>query len=318
MKRLITIILASMCLQLFAQNSGIKADDFGRIVLSSYLDGSKTAVPVSAFNILKNKLSQIVTQNGIGSSIPQRFIITANVDVLSEDITSTVPPMYALNLTATFYVGDGVEGTLFSSRSLPLKGVGDTREKAIIAALKKIMPTSPEFIKLIEVGKARIVEYYNANGDMYIKKAKALAEKERYDDAIYMLLNIPEVCRDVYDKAMDEVAVIYRSKIDKESAKILAEANAVWSAGLDYDAAETASKLLSKVHPDSKSYSSAVSLSETIAKRMKELDKREWSYKLQEQKNEHESQMAQVKAYKEIAIAQAEHQPSIQYRLVWW
>lgn len=320
MNRLLFLFVAALCLcsNLFAQNNEAKADDFGRIALTTYLDGSKTIIPKGAYNLLRNKLSQISTQNGLGGSIPQRFIITANVNVITKDITATAPAMHALTLETTFYIGDGVEGTLFSSTSLSSKGVGETEEKAFIAALKSIKPSSSEFTELIETGKRRIIEYYNANGDMYISKAKALAKEERFEDAIYMLLCIPEVCKDVYTKAMDEVAVIYQAKIDTESAKYLAEAKAIWAAGMDYDSAERAARMLGNIHPDAACYSKAVALSNEIAKRVKELDAREWQYQLTEQKNAHAEQMAQINASKEVAVSWAKNQPKTVYNVYWW
>lgn len=320
MKRLFCIAFLSLCIfsPLCAQNNEAAADDFGRIVLTSYLDASRTVIPKNAYHLLRNKLSQISTKNGIGGSVPQRFIITANVNVISKDITATVPAMNALTLETTFYIGDGIDGTLFSTTSITSKGVGETEDKAFIAALKAIKPSSSEFGSFIETGKRKIIEYYNANGDIYIAKAQTLAKEERYDDAIYMLMCIPEVCKDVYTKAMNEVSVIYTAKINSESAKYLAEAEAIWAAGMDYSSAEKAARLLSKVHPNASCYNIALSLSKKIANRVKELDAREWQYQLNEQKNEHAEQMAQINASKEIAVAQAKNQPQTVYKVYWW
>lgn len=314
---------------LSAQNSYAKADDFGRIALTSYLDGTRADIPKNAFNLLRNKLTQISTQNGIGGSMAQRFIITAHVNVLTKDITSTYPAMHAFTIETTFYVGDGVDGTLFSTVSITSKGVGETEDKALIAALKSIRPSSPEFGQFVETGKRKIIEYYNANGDMYISKAQAMAKEERYDEAIYMLMCIPEVCKDVYDRAMSEVSDIYSEKIDVLSERKLMEAKAVWSAGLDYDSATEAAEILSEVHPNASCYPNAIALSKEIAARVKELDDREWQFILDEQShehemqkaqidNEHEEQMAQIEASKEIARAWAENQPDPVYNVYWW
>ena len=303
---------------LYAQNNGVKVDDFGRIVLTSYLDGSKCRIPAGSYNLFKNKMNQIVTQNGIGGSIEQRFIITANVDVLTKDITATAPPMHAYTLAITFYIGDGIDGTLFSTSEISAKGVGETEEKAYIAALKNIKTSSLLFKEMIDIGKSKIIEYYNANGDILISKAKALASLEEYDEAIYQLMTIPTICKDVYERALAEAGVIFKSKINSEGAKKLAQAKAIWYAGLNYDAAVSASKLLGEIHPESDCYSQAVALSKEIAKRVKEIDAREWQYTLNEQKNEHQERMSQLSAYKQIAVEQARHQPQTVYRVAWW
>lgn len=319
MKKIAFVILAlTLSVWAYAQNSGVSADDFGRIVLTSYIDGSKCRIPARTYNLFKNKMNQIVTQNGIGGSYMQRFIITANVDVLTKDITATAPPMHAYTLAVTFYIGDGIDGTLFSTSTLTTTGVGETDEKAYISALKNIRTSTPEMKEMIEVGKNKIIEYFNANGDLLISKARAMASLDNFDQAIYLLMTIPDVCKDVYERALAEAGVIYRQKIDVEGAKKLAQAKAIWYSGLDYDAAVSASKLLASIHPDAACYSQAVSLSKEIAKRVKEIDSREWQYILNEQKNAHEESMAQIKAYKEIAVEQARHQPQTEYYILWW
>ena len=302
----------------FGQNNAAKADDFGRIVITPYIDDSYTAIPHAAYGLLKNKLNQIAVNNGIGGNIQHRFIITANAAELTKDITATTPPMHAVTLEVTFYIGDGVEGTLFSTTSMTVKGVGETEDKAYIAALKSIKTKSPVYAKFVDTGKTKIIEYYNANGDMYITTARALAKEERYDEAIYMLMCIPEVCKDVYVKAMDEVEIIYKSKIDSESSKSLAEAKAIWASGMDYYSAEKAAKLLAKVHPNSTSYKAAVTLSNDIAKRVKEIDSREWQYALAEQKYDHSEKLAQLQSFKEIALTSAKNQPKENYYIRWW
>lgn len=174
MKRVLLIAWTLLAaIPVFGQNNYAKADDFGRIVLTVHLDAEKSHVPKNAARILKNKMSQIVTQNGMGGSIVQRFIITANVNVLTQDITPTAPPMHAYTLDITFYIGDGVQGTLFSSTSVRAKGVGETEDKAFIAALKAVKVKDEAFAEMIATGKQRILEYYNSQCDMILQKHAA-------------------------------------------------------------------------------------------------------------------------------------------------
>lgn len=319
MKRWILIIASLFCsFSVFAQNSGAKADDFGRIILTAYLDQAKCRIPYNSYNLFKNKMNQMVTQSGLGGTYTQRFIITANVDVLTKDITSTAPPMHAYTLAVTFYIGDGIEGTLFSTTQIIAKGVGETDEKAYTSALKNLRASSPAFKALIEEGKEKIIAYYNANGDLIISRAKALASLDQYDEAIYELMSIPDVCKDVYERALAEAGNIFKSKINSEGAKKLAQAKALWYAGLDYDAALAASQLLGEIHPDASCYQQALALSKEISKRVKEIDAREWQYTLNEQKFTHQENMSQIASYKEIAVARANHQPQTVYRVNWW
>src|ERR1043165_3436545 len=116
-----------------AQNTAGKSDDMGRVTLAVYVPQQVDKMGDGARNMLTNKLNQIVSANGIGGSAAnQRFIITANIVTVSKDITPTAPPMTALNLDITLYIGDGIDGTKFASKTVSVKGVGTNETKAYI------------------------------------------------------------------------------------------------------------------------------------------------------------------------------------------
>ena len=150
-----------------------KDDNANNIALYAYVSNNIEGMPSSASRMLKNKLNQIVTQNGIGGPvINPRFIITPNITILSKDITSSAPPMIAYNLEVTFYIGDGVDGTKYASTSLSVKGVGTNETKAYIQAIKQIKTKHPDLVSFIEEGKQKIIDYYNTNCDLILKEAR--------------------------------------------------------------------------------------------------------------------------------------------------
>ncbi len=151
-----------------------------------------------------------------GAAKNQRFIITANVSVLTKDITPTAPPMHALTLDVTIYVGDGREGTKFSSISKTVKGVGENENKAYIAALKNIQPRDPGITEAITTGKTRIIEYYNSRCDVIVQQAQALAGQEKFDEAISELMSVPEVCMQCHEFAMEAAVAVFRTKAERE------------------------------------------------------------------------------------------------------
>ena len=307
----------------FAQNNASSSDDFGRIALSTYIDKDKTKIPNTAYNVLQNKLNSIVTQNGLGSSQSQRFIITANCNLLTKDITATAPPMHAYTLEITFYIGDGIDGTLFSTHTITSKGVGETEDKAYLAALKAVKTNNPDFKQFLDEGKNKIIEYYNSQCDFLITKAKSQASMENYDEALYQLINIPEVCKDCFMKAQSEIEGIYRSKINKECIMQLNKARAAWVPRGNADdtraAAMEASEMLAAINPYSNCYDEALELMKQIGKKMEEIDKREWEFLKQMESNRHEEELNAIKATKEIAIAQAKNQPKTVYKIYsWW
>ncbi len=319
----ITLIIGVFLLNfvLFAQNNQGKADDAGRIALASVVSDQIEGLTPSAQSNLQNKLNRIATKNGMGgSSLNNRFIITANVVVLTKDITPTAPPMQAYTLEVTLYIGDGIEGTLFSSTSVTLKGVGKTETKAYVAALKNLKVADPKYQSFIEQGKNKIIEYYNSKCDFILKEADALVSQNEFDAAIAKLVSIPEVCKECFDKAMDKVGPIYQQQIDRQCKMDLAEAKNVWNANQDVSGASQASNYLGNVDPNSSCYNEALNFSNVIAKRIKELDQREWNFKLKQQQDDVDIQKSTIKAARDIGVAYGNNQPqNVTYRYTsWW
>ena len=63
-----------------AQNKKGKSDELGRIVLNGYVSDQAESIPSIAKKMLKNKMNQIATKNGMGgSSLNPRFIIMPNI-----------------------------------------------------------------------------------------------------------------------------------------------------------------------------------------------------------------------------------------------
>ncbi|MEJ6776572.1 MAG: hypothetical protein QNK85_04530 [Crocinitomicaceae bacterium] len=305
-----------------AQNKKGKSDDLGRIVLNSYIAPQAEAIPSHAKRMLLNKLSQVTSYNGMGgSSLNPRFILTPNITVLTKDITPTAPPMHALTLEVTFYIGDGIDGKLFANSSLQIKGVGQNENKAYIAALKRINPKNPALKDLIVEGKEKIIEFYNSQCDFFIKEAKTLEGQNKFEAAILKLTSVPDVCKECYDKCMDAVAPIYQKQIDRECKMKLAEAKNAWSTGQDAAGADNASEYLAGIDPNASCFGEVKKLTSQIAARIKALDQREWNFKLKQQQDDVNIQKATIKAARDIGVAYGNNQPDVNvtYNTVgWW
>ena len=239
-KIILFVFLALINFSVKAQNNKGKVDDIGRIGFNTYISNNIESLPTSAKRLLANKINQITTKNGIGgSSVNPRFIITPNITILTKDITPTAPPMTALTLEVTLYLGDGITGTIFSTLSIELKGVGKNETKAYISALKRIKPKNAEIKSFIDEGKTKIIEYYNSKCDFIIKDAIIKSDKKEYEEAISNLLAVPEVCKDCYVKCQELTVDIYKKKIENECVEniqkaIVAETNNEWDEAASY------------------------------------------------------------------------------------
>ena len=318
MKKLFLLgCIAMVSLLSFAQNNEGTNDDAARLAMTPYVD------PSLNFNNevckqLNNKMSQILTKQGLAGMYNQRFIITCNADILSEDIVVTTKEMYQYELGVNFIVGDGIEGVKFAMASQNVKGLGETKAAAYLAAIKKIKPNDPVFQKLIDDGKKKIIEYYNSKCDFIITEAQTLAKQQNYDGAIYKLMSVPDVCKDCYNKCLAAAEPIFQAKIDQEGAALLAEARNIWNAGQDVYAAESAGAVLAQINPQSKAFPEATKLGTEIAKRVKELDKREWDFMVKQHNDEVDIQKAQIKAMRDVGVAYGNHQQPTTYNIRGW
>ena len=266
----------------FAQNAEGKMDDNGRIVLVAYIPNQIENFPEIAKSALSNKLNQIVTQSGMGGSSRSNspFIITANITVQTKDITPTAPPMTAITLEVTFYIGNGVDGTKYASTSVSAKGVGTNETKAYMEAIKGINTSNTSIQNFVSDGKRKILEYYNTKCDFIIKNAQNLASQNEYEQAIYTLTSVPDVCKECYEKSLAATGPIYRQYVDRQCKLRLGEARTHWLSSQNAAGAAYAADILSTIDPDASCYKDAMALSKEIGARIKELDKRDWDFKM--------------------------------------
>lgn len=320
MKSIFLTILIVLGSSTYAQNATGKSDDVARITLASFVPQQIDKMPEAARSMLANKLSQIVTQGGMsGSANNQRFILTANITVMSKDITPTAPPMQAFTLDISLYIGDGIEGTKFASFYTTVKGVGENETKAYISALKTLKTNDPRYQAFIESGKSKIVEYYNSKCDLIIKDAQTLGSQSQYDEAIYKLSSVPEVCKGCYDKCMDAVVPIYKSQIDKACKVSLAEATNSWNTNQDASGALEASEYLAQIDPNASCFKEAQAFSNKVAKRIFENEKKEWSFKMKEYQDDLDVRKQTINAARDIGVAYGKGQPKTVYRVYgWW
>ena len=239
-----------------AQNTRGKANDAGRIVLNTFIEDLE-GVPAGALKMLKTKITQMAAKNGMGGneSFP-RFVMSADIDILTQDITPTAPPKTALTLGVTLYIGDGIEGTVFATEYVELKGIGNNETKAYIQSFRALSPRNKKFNEFIETGKKKIIEYYNSRCDFILKEANTLADQKDFDESISKLVEVPEVCKDCYDKAMDLSTTIFKRKMENECQENMSKSNSL----IAQDKWEEAANPIAGYTPDMACYPDVKSL----------------------------------------------------------
>ncbi|MCZ8167689.1 hypothetical protein [Flavobacterium sp.] len=303
----------------FNGNAQVKLDDFGRIVLNTYLPDNNS-IPAEAKKALETKLSQITSNNGMGgSSVNPRFIITAVLNVTTKDIVPGPPQMIAQNIEVTLFVGDAITNTAFSNTIVSIKGVGTNENKALIDAIKNIDPKNTDITAFLEEGKNKIINYYTTQCDFIIKDAETLAKQEKYDEAIYNLALVPEVCKDCYFKTSDIIATLFQQKIDTDCKAKLSKAKMLWSGQQNIKQAEELIAVISDINPNAACYTAAANFTKEINAKIKADEKARLELALKKYNDKMELEKQQINAYKEIAVEYAKNQPkTITYNNIIW
>jgi hypothetical protein len=281
MKNIKKLIFIITLLSIQVSNSQNKLNDVNRIVLNTYVPEQSEPMPDQAKSLLENKLSQIASSNGMGgSTINPRFVIMANIAVITKDIVAGPPQMLSYNLEVTFFIADAIDLKKFANSTIEIKGVGTNENKAYIDAIKNINVKNKNIIAFIEEGKSKIIDFYNTQCDFIIKDAESYSKKGEYDAAILKLATVPDVCEKCYITCMDKMNEIYQQKIDKECLLIMREANNVWLANPNVNGAEKVSEILNKISPFSTCEPDASMLMKKIENKLAATEKANWDFKM--------------------------------------
>jgi hypothetical protein len=293
------ILFICLVIATLGSHAQVKLDDFGRIILNTYLPDN-IALPAEAKSQLQTKLNQITSNNGMGGSQANpRFIITAHVNIGTKDIIAGPPQMISQNLVLVLFVGDALTNTIFSNTTLSLKGVGTNENKAFIEAFKNINPKNKEVTAFLEEGKNKIINYYSTNCDFIIKDAQTLVKQEKYDEAIYQLSLVPDVCQDCYFKCLDTLASIYQQKIDADCKVKFNEAKVTWAAAQNPTGAEKAGDILTTIHPMANCQKDVTAFIKSIDGKLKADEKARWQFKMKQYDDKIAAQKEQVRIAEE-------------------
>ena len=317
MKKLISIFYLIVCS--ITLNAQVKLDDFGRIVLNSYLPDN-ISLPTESRNLLLNKLNQITSNNGIGGSQANpRFIITASLNIGTKDIIAGPPQMIAQNIDITFFIGDAVSNTIFSNTTLNLKGVGTNENKAYIDAFKSINPKNKEVSAFLVEGKTKIINYYTSQCDFILKEANTLASQEKFDEAIYVLSLVPQVCEVCFNKTSELITQIFKQKIDAVCKAKLSQSKIAWSGQQKIDNAENILNILIDINPNASCYNEVILLTKEINNKLINDEKARLELALQKYNDKINLEKKRIDAYKDIAVEYAKNQPKIiNYNNIYW
>ena len=292
-----------------------------QFIVSPYMPSSNEGLSANNAGLIKSRLGSIINQNGLISAEGGRFILTMNWHVVDKEIVGSGPTVIMYRLEVALALGDGMTGTKYASTVFTLKGAGNNEAKAVVNALKGMKAHNAEISKMITEGTKRIVAYYEKNRQKILAEARSQMNQGNYADALFTLAQIPmEVS--YFSEVQRMMGPCYRKLVNQDAARQLQKAKALWAASPSQENAYAVMAIAGEIDPSSNSYSGAQSLIADVKKRVKFLDDQDRADILREEAYEHELEMAQLQAYRDIAIEEARNQPTEIYNTTtistWW
>jgi len=312
--RKLTILIALFAITYtgIAQSSLGKTDDLGRIAIAAIVP-DEAGVPGGAQRNLQNRLMQIATLNGLGATENAQFVMVPMLSIINKDVTPTAPPMVSLTMDVTLYIVDMLTQNIYSQTSIQVRGVGNTEERAYTQALNGIDPRHGQFRGFVEKGKEKIIEYYNSKCDVVISSAQALAGQKNYEEALFILMSVPDVSRECYDKCMQISIDIYQEYADQQCNEYLSAARAAW-AGKELSKVE---ENLGKITPDMGCYEDAQQLVSTVTSAVEAEGGSSWGFKMKQYDDSIDIQKMKIEAGRDVAKSWAYYGASQNFDWSW-
>lgn len=291
-------------------------DDIGRLSISIQRPNYNN-IPTEALDILEDKMSQIITLNGISdNSFNKRFALIATVSVMKKDIISGPSVRVSQTIQIVFYVKDVIDGKQYGNAVINTVGVGANENKSYIMAFNNVKVADPRIQGMIEDSKKLIVSYYRTNIEGIISEARSMAQQGKYDNALYLLAQVPDICAECTEISRKATIEIYQEKIDSEGLHLLQQAKAKWSSSPNANGAVEATQFLAKVNLLASCRSEVENLMQEMKNKVKDDERKVWEFELQryadEKAREQRDYEFRVRQYEEnLVIEQARYEDEL-------
>lgn len=165
MKKTIFLMATLLCAVMVIKAQDAQAAPKIEIPLTAYISTETNLAP-EAEALLLNRMRQAALKNGLSAVDNQPYIVTTSVNVIDKQLTGTVPQKWLVELEVHFFIGNGVDGTLYASTAMNRKGIGASEEQAYLNAIKALSANDRNFKPFFEKGKKRIIEELLALAEM--------------------------------------------------------------------------------------------------------------------------------------------------------
>jgi hypothetical protein len=292
-----------------------KMEDVGKIALSVVMPENVDGLTISQLSKLESKITQITTKAGLSASgYDQTFVIYPKFAVYETNVVEGgMQNITLVTAELSLFIMQVSNSLLFSSVSKSLKGSGKTAELAITNAISQIPVSDKAFATFVAEGKQKIIQYYEANCQDIIKKADTYIEMQQYEQALGLLMSIPEEISTCHNKVLAKSIVVFKAYQNQNCMKLLQQAKAK-SAAQDYDGAL---EILADIDPSSNCNKEQQTLIKSIEDKVSEEMKKQWNFQQQKYNDAITLEQQRIEAVKKIAVAYYKSQPaSVNYNYI--
>lgn len=288
----------------FAQST----NDVGKIALSVVMPEIVDGLDVSQLSELETKISQIVTVSGLAASgYNNNFVIYPKFAIYESNIVEGgMQKITVVTAELSLFIKQVNNNILFSTISKPLKGSGNNKELAITNAISKIPTNDPEFKIFIETGKSKIIQYYETKCVDIIKKSDSYVKMQQYDQALGLLMTVPEEVSSCYNRIQDKAIEAYKAYQTQKCAELIQKAKTFLAAN-DYAGALN---ILSDIDPSASCFKESQILAKTAETKVDAEEKKQWDFKMKQYSDAVSLEKQRVEAIKKIAVSYYKSQPT--------
>ncbi len=288
----------------FAQST----NDVGKIALSVVMPENVDGLDVSQLSKLETKIYQIVTVSGLAASgYNNNFVIYPKFAIYESNIVEGgMQNITVVTAELSLFIKQVDNNLLFSTISKQLKGSGSNKELAITNAISKIPTSDSEFKTFIENGKTKIIQYYETKCVDIIKKSDSYIKMQQYDQALGLLMTVPEEVSSCYNQIQDKAIEVYKAYQTQKCAELIQKAKTSLAAN-DYVGALN---ILSEIDPSASCFNEAQTLAKTAETKVDAEEKKQWDFQMKQYNDAVSLEKQRVEAIKEIAVSYYKSQPT--------
>ena len=183
-------------------------NDLGKIIIGVRIESKASEETFNNKDILEKCLIQYITQSGYSSLENSTFFLSPNIVIENTEIAEGgMKNIYVVRGTLYMSIQDCIDGTIYSSMKLSFRGSATGKDKAIRNAI--IALNFQNMRMFLDEAKSKILTFYNQRKDNIFNQADFCASKGNYDEALALLMMIPEELTVLHSEALKKAQAIY-------------------------------------------------------------------------------------------------------------